>query len=64
MSTNWDFNISFQIAEEAYRNNTASTYPQPKDLEAFIQSQIYSTDYNSFVADSYTWPEEAMKVKL
>ncbi|KAM9196371.1 NADP-dependent malic enzyme isoform 1-T1 [Mergus octosetaceus] len=56
--------IAVRIAEEAYRNNTASTYPQPKDLEAFIQSQIYSTDYNSFVADSYTWPEEAMKVKL
>ncbi|XP_051469333.1 NADP-dependent malic enzyme [Apus apus] len=56
--------IAVRIAEEAYRNNTASTYPQPKDLEAFIRSQMYSTDYSSFVADSYTWPEEAMKVKL
>ncbi|NXH21686.1 MAOX enzyme, partial [Bucco capensis] len=56
--------IAVRIAEEAYRNNTASTYPQPKDLEAFISSQVYSTDYNSFVADSYPWPEEAMKVKL
>ncbi|XP_066035712.1 NADP-dependent malic enzyme isoform X1 [Chamaea fasciata] len=56
--------IAVRIAEEAYRKNTASTYPQPKDLEAFIRSQVYSTDYNSFVADSYTWPEEAMKVKL
>ncbi|NXH46486.1 MAOX enzyme, partial [Dicaeum eximium] len=56
--------IAVKIAEEAYRNNSASTYPQPKDLEAFIRSQVYSTDYNSFVADSYTWPEEAMKVKL
>uniref|UniRef100_A0A8C0BCR8 Malic enzyme n=1 Tax=Buteo japonicus TaxID=224669 RepID=A0A8C0BCR8_9AVES len=50
--------IAVRIAEEAYRNNTASTYPQPKDLEAFIRSQVYSTDYSSFVADSYTWPEE------
>ncbi|KAM6207644.1 NADP-dependent malic enzyme [Sarcoramphus papa] len=56
--------IAVRIAEEAYRNNTASTYPQPKDLEAFIRSQVYSTNYTSFVADSYTWPEEAMKVKL
>uniref|UniRef100_A0A8C3KZD5 Malic enzyme n=1 Tax=Chrysolophus pictus TaxID=9089 RepID=A0A8C3KZD5_CHRPC len=56
--------IAVRIAEEAYRNNSATTYPQPKDLEAFIRSQMYSTDYNSFVADSYTWPEEAMKVKL
>ncbi|XP_025936019.1 NADP-dependent malic enzyme isoform X1 [Apteryx rowi] len=55
--------IAVKIAEEAYRNNTASSNPQPKDLEAFIRSQIYSTDYNSFVADSYTWPEEAMKVQ-
>ncbi|KFP02057.1 NADP-dependent malic enzyme, partial [Calypte anna] len=55
--------IAVKIAEEAYKNNTASTYPQPKDLEAFIRSQVYSTDYVSFVADSYTWPEEAMKVK-
>ncbi|RMC13304.1 hypothetical protein DUI87_10839 [Hirundo rustica rustica] len=56
--------IAVRIAEEAYKKNTASTYPQPQDLEAFIRSQVYSTDYNSFVADSYTWPEEAMKVKL
>ncbi|XP_064025335.1 NADP-dependent malic enzyme [Pogoniulus pusillus] len=56
--------IAVRIAEEAYRNNTASTYPQPKNLEAFIRSQVYSTEYNSFVADSYSWPEEAMKVKL
>ncbi|NXR42341.1 MAOX enzyme, partial [Zosterops hypoxanthus] len=56
--------IAVRIAEEAYRKNTASTYPQPKDLEAFVRSQVYSTDYNSFVADSYAWPEEAMKVKL
>ncbi|XP_025976820.1 NADP-dependent malic enzyme [Dromaius novaehollandiae] len=56
--------IAVKIAEEAYRNNTASSYPQPKDLEAFICSQIYNTDYNSFVADSYTWPEEAMKVQM
>ncbi|XP_062427032.1 NADP-dependent malic enzyme [Rhea pennata] len=55
--------IAVKVAEEAYRNNTASSYPQPEDLEAFIRSQIYSTDYNSFVADSYTWPEEAMKVQ-
>ncbi|NWI99319.1 MAOX enzyme, partial [Crypturellus undulatus] len=52
--------IAVKIAEEAYRNGTASFYPQPRDLEAFISSQVYSTDYNCFTADSYTWPEEAM----
>uniref|UniRef100_A0A8C3V9H6 Malic enzyme n=1 Tax=Catharus ustulatus TaxID=91951 RepID=A0A8C3V9H6_CATUS len=59
-----DVSLKIAVRVKAYRNNTASTYPQPKDLEAFIRSQVYSTDYNSFVADSYTWPEEAMKVKL
>uniref|UniRef100_A0A8C6ZTQ4 Malic enzyme n=1 Tax=Nothoprocta perdicaria TaxID=30464 RepID=A0A8C6ZTQ4_NOTPE len=51
--------IAVQIAEEAYRKGTASFYPQPRDLAAFIRSQVYSTDYNCFVADSYAWPEEA-----
>ncbi|KGL79329.1 NADP-dependent malic enzyme, partial [Tinamus guttatus] len=52
--------IAVKIAEEAYRKGTASLYPQPRDLTAFIRSQVYCTDYNSFTADSYTWPEEAM----
>ncbi|KAM8809744.1 NADP-dependent malic enzyme [Eudromia elegans] len=52
--------IAVKIAEEAYRKGNASFYPQPSDLAAFVRSQVYSTDYNCFVADSYTWPEEAM----
>lgn len=52
-----------QIVNYAYRNNTASVYPEPKDKEAFVLSQTYSSDYDSFTLDTYEWPEEAMKVQ-
>ncbi|XP_053143089.1 NADP-dependent malic enzyme isoform X2 [Hemicordylus capensis] len=55
--------IAVKIAEQAYKDNTATFYPEPEDKEAFIQSQIYSTDYESFLTDSYTWPKEAMKIQ-
>uniref|UniRef100_I3K9X2 Malic enzyme n=1 Tax=Oreochromis niloticus TaxID=8128 RepID=I3K9X2_ORENI len=57
--------VSFKIAivNYAYRNNTASVYPEPKDKEAFVLSQTYSSDYDSFTLDTYEWPEEAMKVQ-
>ncbi|XP_025071091.1 NADP-dependent malic enzyme isoform X2 [Alligator sinensis] len=55
--------IAVKIAEQAYSNNTASFYPEPKDKEALIRSQVYSTDYEDFMAESYAWPEEAMKIQ-
>ncbi|XP_039385819.1 NADP-dependent malic enzyme [Mauremys reevesii] len=55
--------IAVKIAEQAYSNKTASFYPEPEDKEAFIRSQVYSTDYDNFVVDSYVWPEEAMKIQ-
>ncbi|XP_075779935.1 NADP-dependent malic enzyme [Pelodiscus sinensis] len=55
--------IAVKIAEQAYSNKTASFYPEPEDKEAFIRSQVYSTDYDNFVVDSYVWPKEAMKIQ-
>ncbi|ETE71492.1 NADP-dependent malic enzyme [Ophiophagus hannah] len=51
------------IAELAYKNKTATFYPEPEDKEAFIRSQMYNTDYESFLTDSYIWPEKAMKIQ-
>ncbi|KAG8124079.1 putative Malic enzyme protein, partial [Naja naja] len=51
------------IAELAYKNKTATFYPEPEDKEAFIRSQMYHTDYESFLTDSYIWPEKAMKIQ-
>ncbi|XP_073531738.1 NADP-dependent malic enzyme [Phyllobates terribilis] len=55
--------IAVKIVENAYKDNTASVFPEPEDKEAFVRSQMYSTDYDQFVVDSYSWPEEAMKVQ-
>uniref|UniRef100_A0A8D0DVP3 Malic enzyme n=1 Tax=Salvator merianae TaxID=96440 RepID=A0A8D0DVP3_SALMN len=55
--------IAVKIAEEAYSNNKATFYPEPEDKEAFIRAQMYSTDYESFRIDSYSWPNKAMEVQ-
>ncbi|XP_075720283.1 NADP-dependent malic enzyme [Rhinoderma darwinii] len=55
--------IAVKIVENAYRDNTASVFPEPVDKEAFVRSKMYSTDYDQFVVDSYSWPEEAIKVQ-
>nr|XP_056712216.1 NADP-dependent malic enzyme isoform X2 [Euleptes europaea] len=55
--------IAVKIAEEAYSNGTATLYPEPEDKEAFIRSQVYSTDYESLLTDSYSWPKEAMQIQ-
>uniref|UniRef100_A0A7N8XNT7 Malic enzyme n=1 Tax=Mastacembelus armatus TaxID=205130 RepID=A0A7N8XNT7_9TELE len=57
------FKIAVKIVNYAYKHNIASVYPEPKDKEAFVLSQIYSPDYDSFTLDTYSWPEEAMKVQ-
>ncbi|XP_053566461.1 NADP-dependent malic enzyme [Bombina bombina] len=55
--------LAVKIVENAYKDNTASVFPEPEDKEAFVRSQLYSTDYDQFLMDSYSWPEEAMKVQ-
>ncbi|XP_053316056.1 NADP-dependent malic enzyme [Spea bombifrons] len=55
--------IAVKLVENAYRFNTASVFPEPENKEEFVRSQMYSTDYDQFVVDSYSWPEEAMKVQ-
>merc|ERR1719500_517121 len=50
--------IAKRIAEEAYADKTASTYPEPKDKEAFIRSQLYDYNYDgvSALPARYEWP--------
>ncbi|KAL0171739.1 hypothetical protein M9458_032050, partial [Cirrhinus mrigala] len=47
----------------AYKNKLATLHPEPNDKEAFVRSLIYSTDYEEFAVDSYSWPENAMTVQ-
>ncbi|XP_069743280.1 NADP-dependent malic enzyme isoform X2 [Narcine bancroftii] len=55
--------LAVKIAEYAFKNGMASVYPEPEDKQALINSFIYNTNYDDFVIDSYTWPEEASKIQ-
>ncbi|KAM6448144.1 NADP-dependent malic enzyme, mitochondrial isoform 2-T4 [Liasis olivaceus] len=57
------FKIAVKVVDYAYKHNLASWYPEPEDKEAFVKSLIYSPDYDSFIIDSYQWPQEAMKTQ-
>ena len=51
------FKIAIHVAEEAFKNGTASTYPQPEDLKTFIENQLYNYEYENVVsiAPRYSW---------
>ncbi|XP_023929946.1 NADP-dependent malic enzyme [Lingula anatina] len=49
--------IAVEIAKYAYKHNMAAHYPEPADKDDFIRSQMYSTDYSSFVPDRWSWPK-------
>uniref|UniRef100_A0A1B6DG24 Malic enzyme n=2 Tax=Clastoptera arizonana TaxID=38151 RepID=A0A1B6DG24_9HEMI len=50
--------IAVKIAQHAYDNGTASTYPEPKDKRAFIESQMYDYNYDCPLPATYSWPEQ------
>merc|ERR1712038_2217925 len=62
---NCSIQIAKQIAEEAYAEKTASTYPEPHDKEAFIRSQLYDYDYDgvSALPARYNWPSHVGDLK-
>jgi len=49
--------IATKVAEEAYKEGMASTYPEPKDKEAFIRTKLYNYEYDdqSALFTPYTW---------
>lgn len=51
--------IAAHIAEYAYRHNLACHLPEPEDKTKHIQTQMYNTEYQSYVPDVYDWPENA-----
>jgi malate dehydrogenase (oxaloacetate-decarboxylating)(NADP+) len=48
--------IARVVAEDAYKNGTASTYPEPLDKGEFIRSQIYNYKYPGSHPALYKWP--------
>merc|ERR1712055_1110320 len=57
--------IAKKVAEEAYQENTASTYPEPEDKEAFIRTHLYDYNYDkvSYLPSVYSWPAEVQQPK-
>ncbi|XP_015210942.2 NADP-dependent malic enzyme isoform X2 [Lepisosteus oculatus] len=57
------FKLAVTIVEYAYKNNLASVHPEPSNKEDFVRSHMYSTNYDQFAVDSYSWPNEAMTIQ-
>jgi len=51
--------IAVKVATEAYREGSASTYPEPENMETFIRQQLYDYNYTTSLPSRYQWPEEA-----
>jgi len=49
--------IASKVAEEAYKEGMASTYPEPEDKESFIRSRLYNYNYQeeSSLPTCYPW---------
>jgi len=49
--------IASKVAEEAYKEGMASTYPEPEDKESFIRSRLYNYNYEeeSSLPTCYPW---------
>ncbi|XP_063089221.1 NADP-dependent malic enzyme isoform X2 [Cavia porcellus] len=55
--------IAVKIVDDAYQEKTATVYPEPQDKEAFVYSQMYSTEYDQIIPDCYSWPEEVQNIQ-
>jgi len=51
--------IASKVAIEAYKDGSASTYPEPEDKESFIRQQLYDYSYDDALPSMYQWPSEA-----
>jgi len=49
--------IATKVAEEAYKEGMAATYPEPEDKEEYIKSILYNYNYDdeSALPTSYSW---------
>uniref|UniRef100_A0AC34F2S3 Malic enzyme n=1 Tax=Panagrolaimus sp. ES5 TaxID=591445 RepID=A0AC34F2S3_9BILA len=53
--------IAIELANTCYADGTAKLYPEPKDKEMFIRSQIYNPEYDELINHTWEWPEQDMK---
>jgi malate dehydrogenase (oxaloacetate-decarboxylating)(NADP+) len=59
--TDCSIRIATHLLEYAYKTRIASHYPEPKDKEAFVKSQMYDFNYRDSLPCMYDWPENTYK---
>lgn len=47
--------IAVKIVESAYKKGIATVYPEPKDITAFVKSQMYDLKYQPAIPEVYQW---------
>ena len=47
--------VAVSVIEKAYDLNLATVYPKPENLEQFVRDQLYSTEYPTFIPDTYEY---------
>ncbi|XP_065223482.1 NADP-dependent malic enzyme-like isoform X1 [Planococcus citri] len=49
--------IATNVMKAAYQTGVATTFPEPCDYEEYVKCQMYSTDYESTVPPTYSYPK-------
>ena len=47
--------LGAKVVEDSYKTNTANTYPEPMDKDAFVRGHQYSLEYESFIPNFTDW---------
>ncbi|VDM50765.1 unnamed protein product [Toxocara canis] len=53
--------IAIEIANYCYKKGIANLYPQPEDLDQYVRTQVYHTEYETLVNRTYDWPAQDMR---
>ncbi|XP_015280512.1 PREDICTED: NAD-dependent malic enzyme, mitochondrial [Gekko japonicus] len=49
-------NIAVKVMKYLYANHMAFHYPEPKDKNQYVWSNVWTNEYESFLPDLYDWP--------
>ncbi|XP_037536277.1 NAD-dependent malic enzyme, mitochondrial [Nematolebias whitei] len=55
--------ISIKVMEYVYAKGMAFRYPEPQDKNRFVRSTVWNTNYESFLPDTYDWPNVSFSPK-
>lgn len=52
-----------QVVEYVYAKGMAFRYPEPVDKNRFVRATVWDTSYDSFLPDTYDWPDVSFSPK-